>query len=160
MNPQQPSQLKANDTCVDEAISSAPVLPTASGARAVLPRKRVLALLVLVEVEEVNVNLVLAVLIEIDVCTVDEVELLVLDAVLPEGLVLSLRGDALEDVDDVAANRVVDVGVDIEVELLDVVENRVVDVAALLRTGLTKMCLAHSNEDVGKARVLEHKALV
>eukprot|EP00971_Amphidinium_carterae_P343217 6482853-Amphidinium_carterae.1 len=54
----------------------------------------------------------------------DEVEVLVLGAVLQEDRMLPLRGDALEDVDDVAAARVVDVEVDFEVELLDVVEHR------------------------------------
>eukprot|EP00971_Amphidinium_carterae_P349297 6490947-Amphidinium_carterae.1 len=48
--------------------------------------------------------------------------------------VLPLHGDALEDVDDVAANRVVDVRVDIEVKLHDVVEDRAVNVEALLMT--------------------------
>eukprot|EP00971_Amphidinium_carterae_P325182 6455310-Amphidinium_carterae.1 len=58
------------------------------------------------------------------------------DVVVPDSFgdsVLELiSADALEDVDDVAANRVVDVEVDIEVELLDVVEDRVADVEALL----------------------------
>eukprot|EP00971_Amphidinium_carterae_P023039 454290-Amphidinium_carterae.1 len=85
------------------------------------------ALLVLVEVEKVNLHLVLEVLMEVDV----EV---VFVAALLEGLVLPLLGGELEDVDDDAANRVVDVEVDlgIELQLLDVVDCRVVCVAAPL----------------------------
>eukprot|EP00971_Amphidinium_carterae_P159792 3168221-Amphidinium_carterae.1 len=73
-----------------------------------------LALLVLAKVGEINESLV--------------------PEVLGENPVLPLHGDVLEDIDDVAANRVVEGQVDIEVELHGVVEDRAVDVGALLMT--------------------------
>eukprot|EP00971_Amphidinium_carterae_P259748 5153742-Amphidinium_carterae.1 len=89
------------------------------------------ALLLLIEVEEVDVNLVLEVLAgvdveltEVQVNTVGDMEARVLDVVLPGDLKRPMLGSVFDDVDDIVAMRVVDVELNVEVEHLGNVEDR------------------------------------
>eukprot|EP00971_Amphidinium_carterae_P088451 1750070-Amphidinium_carterae.1 len=75
-----------------------------------------LALLVLVEVEEVDVEVVV-----VHKNTVDEVEVLAVGTMLTEHLTLPLQADGHEDVD---ANHEFAVEVDVKVDLLEAAENR------------------------------------
>eukprot|EP00971_Amphidinium_carterae_P205463 4077582-Amphidinium_carterae.1 len=70
---------------------------------------------------------------------------IVLDAVLPGGVVLQLLTDVLEDIDDVAVHCVVKVEVDVKVALLGVTKNEIKNVRRQLQVQALLMVI-----DVGE----------